>query len=467
MVELARVRTLLVLGGTGDLAGRLLLPGLARVLGRGRAPGLTVVGSGTRDWTDDQWRDRMRDSFAEARADADAGGREELAAAVSRSRYLCLDLSRPGQLAARLRELQPPVAVYFALPPQIAADTVAQLKPGDLPPDTRLVLEKPFGNDHASAVRLNGELARLVPEENIFRVDHFLGMTTVMDILGLRFTNRLLEPAWSNLHIETMEIVFDEQLALEGRARYYDSAGALKDMIQSHLLHIMAFMAIGAPATLGERDLRDLVAATLRAASVPDPRTDSRRARYTAGTVDGRDIDSYSRSPGVDPSRATETLAEIEVRINTDRWAGVPFILRSGKAMGRSRKAALVTFRPVSHLPEGFTGITDLPSRLRISFNPAEIELELNINGPQDVFRLERTGLKGPTHASHLTPYGEVLESVLEGDPLLSVRADVAADCWRIIDPVVQAWAADEVPLETYRAGTQGPPGWRTSRADL
>lgn len=465
MADPQRVRTLLILGGTGDLSGRLLLPGLARVVSRGRAPELTVIGSGSRDWTREKWQDRMRSSFADAFEEADGQGRERLTRTVESSRYLRLDLSEPGDLAGRLRDLERPLALYFALPPEIAAQTVRKLTPDDLPADTRLVLEKPFGSDQASAVELNEVLARLVPERNVFRVDHFLGMTTVMDILGLRFSNRLLEPVWSNLHIEKMEIVFDEQLGLEGRASYYDAAGALKDMIQSHLLHVMAFMAIGAPATLGERDLRDLLAATLRAASASPAA--SRRARYTAGEVDGQDMESYADSPGVDPSRNTETLAEVEVRINNSRWTGVPFILRSGKAMGRSRKEVLVTFRPVSHLPEGFTGVTDLPSRLRISFSPAEIELELNVNGPQSVFRLERTGLKGPAHASLLTPYGEVIESVLDGDPLLSVRADIAAECWRIVDPVLQAWAAGDVPLETYRAGTQGPPGWNTSRADL
>lgn len=460
------VHTLLILGGTGDLSSRLLLPGLARVIGNGRAPELTVIGSGSRDWTRDEWQDRMRSSFDTAYAAADESGREKLRATVSRSRYLQLDLSSGAGLAERIRELPGPLAVYFALPPALAAETVDRLRPGDLPPHTRLVLEKPFGNDRASARALNEALARLVPEDEVFRVDHFLGMTTVMDILGLRFTNRLLEPAWSNLHIEKMEVVFDEQLGLEGRAGYYDGAGALKDMIQSHLLHVMAFMAIGVPATLGERDLRDLLAATLRAATV-EPKTGSRRARYTAGTVDGNRMEAYADSPGVDPSRNTETLSEVEVRINNDRWAGVPFILRSGKAMNRSRKEVLVTFKPVSHLPAGFTGITDLPSRLRISFAPAEIELELNVNGPRNVFRLERTGLKGPTHMSQLTPYGEVIESVLDGDPLLSVRADIAEECWRIVDPVLRAWAADEVPLQEYPAGTQGPPGWSTSRADL
>ena len=464
----SRVKTLLILGGTGDLSHRLLLPGLARLIARGRAPGLVVVGSGSRDWTQQDWMLRITDSFS---TEYDAAGRQarrELDAAVQRSSYRRLDLNTPGSLAAGIEGLELPLAVYFALPPKLTISTVDTLRPGDLPPDTQLVLEKPFGTDQVSARELNRVLESLVPEEDIFRVDHFLGMTTVMNIVGMRFSNRLLEPIWNALHIEKMEIVFDEQLALEGRAKYYDASGALEDMIQSHLLHIMAFMAIGPPASLGERDLRDLVAATLRAASVPGEfHRSTRRARYTAGVIDGREVQAYSDSPGVDPARNTETLAEIEIAINNDRWAGVPFILRSGKAQARTRKEAVVTFRKVNHLPDGFSGSTAAPSRLRISFNPAFLELELNVNGPADIFRLDRSRLTAQLHTSQLSAYGEVLEAVIEGNRLLSVRGDIAEECWRIVDPVLSTWRAQAIPMVTYAAGTQGPSGWDTSRSTL
>ena len=464
----SRVKTLLILGGTGDLSRRLLLPGLARLIARGRAPGLVVVGSGSRDWSRDQWQQRVRDSFASEYDAAGKQARRELDAAVQRSSYRQLDLDTPGSLAAGLEGLEPPLAVYFALPPRLTLTTVGALRAADLPEDTQLVLEKPFGTDQLSARELNEALVALVPEENIFRVDHFLGMTTVMNIVGMRFSNRLLEPIWNSLHIEKMEIVFDEQLALEGRAKYYDASGALEDMIQSHLLHTMAFMAIGPPASLGERDLRDLVAATLRAASVPADYTRStRRARYTAGVIDGKEVQSYVGSPGVDPERNTETLAEIEIAIENDRWSGVPFILRSGKAQSRTRKEAVVTFRNVNHLPEGFTGSTARPSRLRISFNPAFLELELNVNGPADIFRLDRSTLTAQLHTSQLTAYGEVLEAVIEGNRLLSVRGDIAEECWRIVDPVLAAWRADEVRMDSYAAGAQGPSSWSTSRHTL
>ncbi|MDN3482290.1 glucose-6-phosphate dehydrogenase [Arthrobacter sp. APC 3897] len=469
MSETSPLRTLLILGGTGDLSRRLLLPGLGRLIGSGRAPAsLRVVGSGSRDWDDATWQDLMNESFDAARSEADDDGKEALDAAVRNGSYLQVDLKDPAQLVKDIRSLETPLAVYFALPPEVTQSTVAALKRGDLPEDTRLVLEKPFAGDEASARELNRLLADLLPESHVYRVDHFLGMATVMNVLGLRFTNRILEPVWNNLHIERVEIIFDEKLGLEGRAKYYDGAGALRDMIQSHLLHTMAVIAMGAPATLGQRDVRDLIAATLRASSVPqDYARSTRRARWSAGEIDGEEVEAYADSPGVEPDRETETLAEVEIRVENDRWAGVPFILRSGKALGKTRQEAVITFKPVSHLPDGFTGSAGEASRLRISFAPARLELELNVNGPENVFTLERTGLSAPMHKSAMTPYGEVLDGILSGDPLVSVRADIAEECWRIVDPVLKAWADGEVPLDSYPAGTMGPPEWESSRSEL
>jgi glucose-6-phosphate 1-dehydrogenase len=291
-------------------------------------------------------------------------------------------------------------------------------------------------------------------------VDHFLGKATVLNILGLRFANTFLEPVWNREHIEKVEIIFDEDLALEGRARYYDGAGALRDMIQSHLLQIMALMALEPPASVDERDLRDAVATVLRASSIKPPYAKStRRARYTAGSIDGREVPDYAREEGVDPTRNTETLAEVQVEIDNWRWQGVPFILRSGKALGDKRKEAVVTFRPVPHLPKGFTGV-DSPNQLRIGFGPDTLQFDVDVNGPGSIFSLSRVTLNTELSASELLPYGEVLEGVLNGDPLLSVRGDTAEDCWRIIEPVLKAWARGSAPLEEYPAGSAGPAGW-------
>jgi glucose-6-phosphate 1-dehydrogenase len=454
------VKTLLILGASGDLTGRLLLPGLARLVARGHAQGLTLVGAGSDPWTDEQWVERVDTSFTAAESEAEADGRGELKRIRESTSYHQLDVTADGQLAGLLAQLAGPVAVYFALPPRISQLACEALAPEQVPPGTRLVMEKPFGSDQESARHLNKVLATLAPEDHIHRVDHFLGKATVLNILGLRFANNFLEPVWNREHIEKVEIIFDEDLALEGRARYYDGAGALRDMIQSHLLQIMAFMAIEPPASVDERDLRDAVATVLRASSIKPPYAEStRRARYTAGSIDGREVPDYANEEGVDPARNTETLAEVQVEIDNWRWQGVPFILRSGKALGDKRKEALVTFRPVPHLPKGFTGV-DAPNQLRIGFGPDTLQFDVDVNGPGDVLDLDRVTLQAELSASELLPYGEVLEGVLAGDPLLSVRADTAEDCWRIVDPVLKAWAQDSVPLEEYRAGSAGPEGW-------
>ncbi|MBJ2120019.1 glucose-6-phosphate dehydrogenase [Arthrobacter sp. MSA 4-2] len=461
-----RVRTLLILGASGDLTGRLLLPGLARLIRTGRAKGLSLVGAGSDPWDDEKWRARIDESFAAAIETSGEQGRRALQEVRDTSTYHHVDVTAGGVLTELVASLEGPVAIYFALPPTVSQLACTAAAPFGLPADTRLVMEKPFGTDRESAHQLNLGLARLVPEHNIHRVDHFLGKATVFNILGMRFANRILEPVWNNLHIDKVEVIFDEDLALENRARYYDRAGALRDMIQSHLLHVMALLALNAPSTLHERDLRDHIGSVLRASSIDvSVPGSSRRARYTAGSIKGREVPDYTAEPGVDSSLGTETLAEVTVSINNDRWAGVPFILRSGKALGVKRKEALITFKPVNHLPDGFTGM-DTPTRLRIGFGPDTLQLDLDVNGPGDMFSLDRATLTAELNATDLLPYGEVLDGVLSGDPTLSVRSDIAEDCWRIVEPVLAAWAAGEVPLEEYPAGSQGPTLWETSTLD-
>ena len=244
------------------------------------------------------------------------------------------------------------------MPPAIAAKACAALESVTLPEGLILALEKPFGTDEVSAVTLNAQLAALVPEDQVHRIDHFLGRSTVLNVLGVRFTNRIFEPVWSAEHIESVVIRYDEALGLEGRAGYYDRAGALIDMIQSHLLQVLAVVAMDPPSTLGAIDFRDAKAMVLRATSVwkGDPVSSSRRGRYAAGRVGERMLPAYADEQGVDPSLGTETLAEMTVGIATARWEGVPFTLRSGKALGDRRSEIVVTFKPVSHLPTGFSG---------------------------------------------------------------------------------------------------------------
>ena len=451
------IGVLLVLGASGDLAGRLLLPAVGQLLSSTESPtGLTLIGAGTETWDDATWRQRVSTAFASVHA---AGPRVDQI--VAGTTYLTADVTRPDDLRRLLDACQGAPAIYFALPPAVTAKACAALGELSLPPGTAMVLEKPFGVDQASAADLNGIIGRLVPEDQIHRVDHFLGKSTVLNLLGLRFTNRLLEPLWSADHIARVDIVFDEPLGLENRARYYDGAGALVDMIQSHLLQVLALIAMDPPASLHARDLRDRKAEALRACRVwaGDPAAASRRARYTTGTIDGRRLPGYADEPGVDPARHTETLAEVVLEVDTWRWAGVPFRLRSGKALAQGRKEIVITFKQVPRLLPGLTGEAE-PTRLRISMGPDRLALDLNINGPDDPFGIDRVTLNADFNPGRLPAYGEVLAGVFSSDPTLSVRGDTAQECWRIVDPVLHAWRQGAVPLEDYPAGSTGPPTW-------
>ena len=450
-------QTLLILGASGDLTARLLLPGLGALLEAEPEHDLLLLGAGMEDWDDERWRETAKQSFAE-----EASGKrvDEVAANAI---YLQADVTDPADLKKLFEACSGQVTIYFALPPPVTVKACEALDEIELPEGLRLVLEKPFGTDADSAEALNRLLTELVPEDRIHRVDHFLGLSTVLNIVGLRFANRILEPVLNSNNVESVDIVWDEDLGLEGRAGYYDWAGAMVDMIQSHLLQVVSLMAMEAPTTMQARNFRDATSAVLRATRIwnDDPVNFSRRARYTAGELNGRDLPAYADEEGIDPARKTETFAELVLAIDTWRWAGVPFRVRSGKGLGDPRKEAVVTFKQPSWTPTGLTG-TGEPDRLRIGlgFGADKLRLDLNINGPGDPLDLDAVTLETTFGAGELPEYGQVLKGVLEGDPTLSVRGDTAADCWRIIEPVQEAWTKDEVPLSEYPAGSSGPEGW-------
>ncbi|WP_298861474.1 glucose-6-phosphate dehydrogenase [uncultured Microbacterium sp.] len=454
--------TLLILGASGDLTSRLLLPAIGQLLRREPDRKLALHGAGSDDWSQEKWQQTVQTSFGSSDA-ADQVSR------VDGTTYTKADVTDKAALSALVKGVQGRLVIYFALPPAVAVAACEVLREVDLPENTVLALEKPFGSDESSARDLNTLLLQLVPEERIFRVDHFLGRSTLLNVLGVRFANRLVEPVWSADHVQSVLVRYDEALALENRARYYDKAGAMIDMIQSHLLQVLAVLAMEQPHDLDELDLRDAMAAALRATRIWDdnPVRSSRRARYTTGRIgtksDGRDVPSYVDEDGVDPSHDTETLAEITCEVHTARWAGVPFTLRSGKAMKGRRAEIVVTFKPVRHIPEGLTGRPADGGILRFVLGPDQIDLELNVNGADDPFALRRDVLSSKLGKGTLLAYTEVLSEILDGDVALSVRADAAEQCWRIIQPVRDAWARGDVPMDEYPAGSRGPSDWPSS----
>ncbi len=449
--------TLLILGAGGDLTHRLLLPGLASLLAVEPDRRVRVVGADRVEISAKQWQARVKDSFAMVSAPA-----KVTTPVTKRTAYVQTDLLDESALRSLVEQVgDGPLVIFFALPPQVTMKVCDLLQHVDLPETTRLALEKPFGTDHASAVEFNALLHRVVAEEDVFRIDHFLGVATVFNLVGLRFANRLLAPIWSAEHIERVEIVYDEDLALEGRAGYYDGAGALRDMLQSHLLQMLSMFAMESIATLDAQELRDQKVQVLRATRVwgGSPKRSSRRARYTAGSIGRRVVPDYATEDGVDPRRGTETLAQVTLEVRNNRWAGVPFILRSGKALGAPRKQIVAHLRDVPHLPTGFTG-TSGGDQLVIDLKPGAVSITLTMNAEGDPTDLEQKTLTATLAAPRMQAYGEVLAQILDGSQLLTVRGDAAEECWRVMEPVIKAWAADKVPLETYAAGSTGPEGW-------
>jgi len=447
--------TLIILGASGDLTHRLLLPGLGTLLKAQPSRRVLLIGAAAEELSDQQWRDQVSTALgssgcAQARVDA----------LVATSSYRKIDATSASDLKSLLDGVTGPVVLYFALPPAISMKACEALATIDLPATVSLAIEKPFGTDSDSAHRFNELLARLVPENRVFRVDHFLGKSTVLNLLGLRFTNRLFEPVWNRDNVDRVEIVVDETLALEGRSGYYDRAGALKDMIQSHLLLVMALLCMEAPNEIDAGELRDLQAHVLRATRLwdDDPLKSSRRARYTAGRIGDHDVPSYADEEGVDRSRNTETLAEVTVEIHSARWNGVPIRLRSGKALGDGVSAITIVFKEAFQ-PSGFHKRAE-PNVIVLGMAHEILQVRLSTNGADDKFTLEDTVLAAELGESPVRPYGEILAHIMDGDPLLSVRNDVAEDCWRILGPVLDAWKANTVPLDEYRAGSSGPANW-------
>jgi glucose-6-phosphate 1-dehydrogenase len=443
-----------VLGGTGDLTGRLLLPSLAHLVATGGlGEDVEFRGVSQEDWDDGGYRDWARGRLAAHAPEVDEPSRERL---IGRLRYRHGDVTDAGQLRTALEGLPGVPIVYLALPNTVFHPTLEALVEVGLPDGAQVVVEKPFGRDGADARALNEVLHRLLPEDAVFRIDHFLAMQTALNLLGLRFANRLVEPVWNAAHVERVEIVFDETLGLEGRAGYYDTAGALRDMLQNHLLQLLALVAMEPPHAIDDTTLPAHKADVLRAINPPaEMARDTVRGRYTAGTVAGRRLPDYTDEDGVDPSRGTETYAEFTVTVDNWRWAGVPFRLRTGKALGTDRQEIAVHFKPVPHLP--FGDEQPEPDVLRLRFDPDGIDLELNLNGAGDPFDLERQVLEAALPRQELPAYGILFRELLAGNTTLSISDVEAEESWRIVEPILAAWAAGEVPLLEYPAGSAGP----------
>jgi len=452
------ISRLVIFGASGDLTTRYLFPAIIRLFEAERAPDdLSILALSRQEWNTSDYHDHVQKKLTGL---PEKYPQKCIKHLMSRIKYKELaDTGNHEQIAHALGSLTDPCIFYLALPPSVFSSTIEALGELDLHAKCRVMVEKPFGQDLKSARSLNRLVRKTFSEQQVFRIDHFLGEQTVRNVLGFRFANRLFESSWNNQHIERVEIVWDEMLALEDRASYYDSSGALKDMIQNHLLQILCVIGMEAPRSFQERDFHDQKVTLLRAIRQMSPSEIKRctvRARYEAGTINNKAIPAYKDEDGVDPKRKTETFAQVTLAIDNWRWGGVPFMLRSGKALTHDKFEVAVYFRNVPY--QAFGPKASVPANvLRMQFNPDKIGLSVNLNGPGEPFDLEEFELNISFSKQKIPAYGHLLLDAFEGDSTLFIRDDEVEEMWRIVDPIVTAWEKDQVKLQTYPAGSSGP----------
>jgi len=469
--------SLVIFGVTGDLARKKLMPAVYDLSQRGLLPpGFSLVGFARRDWADqdfgqvvhDAVRARSRTPFSEsvwaqlAEGIRFVPGEFTDDAAFDRLRAVVEDLDgRRGTGGNH--------AFYLSVPPHAFPVVLRQLHRSGLASRAgtgwrRIVVEKPFGHDLASARELDELIGSVFPPEGVFRIDHYLGKETVQNLLALRFANELFEPVWNSHHVDHVQITMAEDIGIGGRAGYYDGIGAARDVIQNHLLQLLALTAMEEPVSFEADALHAEKAKVLSAVRLPgDLALHTARGQYTTGWQGGQEVRGYLEEEGTGPDSTTETYAALRLNVDTRRWAGVPFYLRTGKRLGRRVTEIAVVFSRAPHLPFEHSVTTELgQNALVIRVQPDEgVTIRFGSKVPGTSLEVRDVTMDfGYGHSfteSSPEAYERLILDVLLGDPPLFPRHEEVELSWRILDPVIDSWARAGRP-EPYRAGTWGPP---------
>jgi glucose-6-phosphate 1-dehydrogenase len=463
---------LVLFGGTGDLAMRKLLPALYRRVAAGHIGAESRILAVARS-------ELSREQYL---ADVEASCRRHLGANelvethwrtfVGLLDYIRIDATVPEdfeRLAATLKGREAYVRVIFlSMAPSLFTATCANLAAsGIVTAKSRVVLEKPLGQDRASAEIINQQVGAIFDERQIYRIDHYLGKETVQNLIALRFGNTLFEPLWRRGRIRHVQITVAEIVGAEGRGEFYDQTGALRDMVQNHLLQLVCILAMEPPASSDADAVRDEKLKVLRALRpIADREVQAKtvRGQYKAGAVDGKPVSGYLEEPGVPQGSRTETFVALKAEIDTWRWAGVPFYLRTGKRLQERLTEIVVTFEDVPHsIFEGSASSSArAPNRLVIRLQPEEsITLTILAKQPGEIMKLRPVNLAldlaGTFKEQRLDAYERLLMDVVKGNLTLFMRRDELDAAWRWIDPIRQGWAQHDEPPKTYTAGSWGP----------
>ncbi|HET6710998.1 glucose-6-phosphate dehydrogenase [Amycolatopsis sp.] len=475
--RIAGPSSLVIFGVTGDLARKKLMPAIYDLANRGLLPaGFSLVGFARRDWEHQDFGELVHDSVKEhARTPFKESVWNRLAEGIRFVQGTFDDDDAFDRLAKTVRDLDEErgtggnTAFYLSIPPGAFPVVTKQLARSGLANADektwrRVVIEKPFGHDLKSAEELNAIVNDVFPEESVFRIDHYLGKETVQNILALRFANQLFEPIWNANYVDHVQITMAEDIGLGGRAGYYDGIGAARDVIQNHLLQLLAFTAMEEPLSFEPRALRAEKIKVLSGTKPLGPLSQtSARGQYAGGWQGGTKVPGLLQEEGFAKDSKTETYAAVTLEVQNRRWAGVPFYLRTGKRLGRRVTEIAVVFKRAPHLPFDSTSTEELgQNALVIRVQPDEgITLRFGSKVPGTTMEVRDVTMDfGYGHAfteSSPEAYERLILDVLLGEPSLFPVNEEVELSWKILDPILEHWAKEGAP-EQYAPGTWGPP---------